>query len=411
VSVYLSNFLSDPNFSSYVVGNQDKKSTDRQGLEVRIAGLHLKSPLLLASSLGGSGRDLKKLAREGNPGALITETISWDPSFEAHPELDPGKDQERPLSATEWFTREIPVALKSGVPVIARMNFGAVSAKPWVEAARMAADSGAAAVELSLSGQVSGITLLYHPDRLGYRIVEMIKEAVTIPVFVETPYLYPLALKEIVGGLVDSGTDAVVTAGNIVGTQIDVKSVMSGKTAPPRVGAIQGHTVKPISMAMAQLVASQFTIPVIGTGSVRFGEDVIGYVMVGAAAVQLDVDSKLKNPRGFQKLDTQILNWMRAHGVKSLSDIRGNVLGLVGRENNEPYLAVVDEERCSACRDCETICASITFKSPDLPPSAIWIPEDGKVAEVIKDRCVGCGWCKIVCHRDAIVLEGFESGL
>ena len=390
----------------------NQSETDHSGpLGVQVAGLRLANPVLLASfPESEGGRTLKSLAMEGKPGAVVTEPISQDvPVYKSR-----GAERVECVetqSAKAWITGEIPVAREGGVPVIVNLNLGMVSADVWVDVAGTAEASGAAAIELGWGGQAFGVPLLVGPDRSGCLITERIKKAVSFPLFVEIPYLYPLVLKDVVAALVDSGADGIITSGHIAGTRIDIESIMRSKGDPLHVGSIGGQTVKPVSLAMTQLVAANFSIPVVGSGGIRFGEDAIEYIMAGASAVQLVVDPEIKNLRLYQNLKNRVLAWMENHDVKSLNDIRGKALKMVGRENAEPYRALVDAERCSACGDCEVICASVTYKSPDLPASAIALPKEGGAAVVIEDRCVGCGWCKVVCHRDAITLDGYSSGL
>jgi dihydroorotate dehydrogenase/NAD-dependent dihydropyrimidine dehydrogenase PreA subunit len=389
----------------------DKIEKESVPLETQLAGLRLANPLFLTCfPQSEGGRTLKALALEGKPGAVVTETISQDvPVYENN-----GSNRvetAKTLSAKEWISSEIPVAQEGDVPVIVNLNLGVVSDDVWVDVAKTAKDSGAAAIELGWGGQAFGVPLLIHPERPGCRIVERIKKSVSIPLFVEIPYLYPLALKDVVANLVDSGTDGIITSGKIAGTKVDIESIMKSKGGPTHVGYIGGQIVKPVSLAMTQLVAANFPIPVIGSGGIRFGEDAIEYIMAGASAVQVTADPEIKNLRLFQNPAKQVLAWMENHDIENLKVIRGRALKMIGQENAEPYRAQVDTERCSACGDCETICASVTYKSPDWPTSAIALPKEGGTAVVIEDRCVGCGWCKVVCHRDAISLDGYSAGL
>lgn len=70
----------------------------------------------------------------------------------------------------------------------------------------------------------------------------------------------------------------------------------------------------------------------------------------------------------------------------------------------EPYQAVVNLARCSACHMCETLCAyrAIEVKLVD--------ERTGKYAAVVNPAlCKGCGACAANCRSEAIDIKGFKT--
>jgi heterodisulfide reductase subunit A len=65
----------------------------------------------------------------------------------------------------------------------------------------------------------------------------------------------------------------------------------------------------------------------------------------------------------------------------------------------EAATAVVDEELCSGCRTCISLC----------PYSAISFPEDGKTASINDVLCKGCGVCVAACPAGAITGRHFTD--
>jgi heterodisulfide reductase subunit A len=67
----------------------------------------------------------------------------------------------------------------------------------------------------------------------------------------------------------------------------------------------------------------------------------------------------------------------------------------------EGIIAVVNEDLCSSCRICESLC----------PYNAIELKEkDGKPkAHVIEALCKGCGVCGTACPTKAITLGHFTN--
>ncbi|MDP6178463.1 MAG: tRNA-dihydrouridine synthase [Desulfatiglandales bacterium] len=335
---------------------QIEQVTTMGSLHIKIAGLDFENPLWLASGpWGGTGQKLRKVALDGRPGAVVTKSIAWEPKIQASPRAGRavydrmfyGVDKSDSFSAKEWFRQEIPVAREGGVPVITDINLGTEPLDVWEETGKMAEDSGATAIELGFGAPSHGIGFLIDPNHLGYRILECVKKVVSLPVFVKIPYLYPLThLKEFVGGLVDSGVDGIVTCGNVAATLVDIEAAKHTIGAGSRIGTTYGEIAKPVSLAAVLLIASNFSIPVIGTGGIRSGEDVIEFIMAGASATQLLMEAMLKGPLVFQKINEQILNWMENHGVSDLSEIRGNAYKTTESVDSFRTPIAVDDRPC-----------------------------------------------------------------
>ena len=62
----------------------------------------------------------------------------------------------------------------------------------------------------------------------------------------------------------------------------------------------------------------------------------------------------------------------------------------------DPFIAVVDEKRCSGCRMCEKACVA----------KAIKYDEAKRVVRVEEAACMGCGLCNSTCPSSAIALNG-----
>jgi heterodisulfide reductase subunit A len=65
----------------------------------------------------------------------------------------------------------------------------------------------------------------------------------------------------------------------------------------------------------------------------------------------------------------------------------------------EPYYAVIDEQKCSGCRVCNSLC----------PFNAISYHEDTMKSEVNPALCQGCGTCVAACPAGAIKALGFSD--
>ena len=95
-----------------------------------------------------------------------------------------------------------------------------------------------------------------------------------------------------------------------------------------------------------------------------------------------------------------------AHSPKSALESRLQAKACVARAMNilskdqiqsEAQIAYVLKERCTACGDCEKVCA---YK-------AVKISQEKKIAEVNAALCKGCGLCSATCKSTAIKVQGF----
>ena len=87
--------------------------------------------------------------------------------------------------------------------------------------------------------------------------------------------------------------------------------------------------------------------------------------------------------------------------ISSASGAASKVLSLFSRKEllHEPEIAHVDEEVCSGCGLCVSICA---YKAPELDPKK-------RVARVNEALCEGCGACASLCPSGAMQHKNFSN--
>ena len=70
-----------------------------------------------------------------------------------------------------------------------------------------------------------------------------------------------------------------------------------------------------------------------------------------------------------------------------------------GQVEMDPFVAQVDEERCTGCSTCLTVC----------PYEAISRDASRRIAMVSEALCTGCGTCAACCPGNAIQQAGFND--
>ena len=85
---------------------------------------------------------------------------------------------------------------------------------------------------------------------------------------------------------------------------------------------LSGPAVRPIALRMVWQAVGAVNIPVVGLGGIATGRDALEFIMAGATAVQVGA-ANVANPRAMETIADEMAQWMDAHGVKTLEEIRG----------------------------------------------------------------------------------------
>jgi dihydroorotate dehydrogenase (NAD+) catalytic subunit len=220
------------------------------------------------------------------------------------------------------------------IPVIA--SIAGASPEEFAEMAREFERKGASAVELNLVcpnrgrlvGRSQEETLGQYwaetPER-SYRVVKAVKDAVGIPVWAkfpfETVYRKPLVIRK----MQESGAAAaVVTTSMPKAMAIDLTTGRPRLGNPRGAGAVGGRIMKPLGINCVSELSRIVGIPVIATGGVFSGLDVIEYMMVGAHAVGVLTAFMHKIP--VREMLYEIEEFLSLYGYDNLQTLRGKTL-------------------------------------------------------------------------------------
>lgn len=303
-----------------------------------IAGIRLKNPILMASGTFGFGReygeryDLGKLGgivskgltpapRSGNRGTRIWETPAG--LLNSIGLENPGLDQ--------FLARHLDEMTQWDTAVIA--NLGGSTADDYIEGARrIEADSlirrrdgrrGIDLLELNIScPNVKAGGIQFGVDAEAARqLVRGVRRAVSLPLIVK---LSPAArdIAEMAQMCEDEGADGVSLINTIPAMAIDIKrrrAVFNNIYA-----GLSGPAVMPIALRMVHQTAKAVSIPVIGMGGIMTAEDVLAFIMAGAAAVQVGTANFLDPDAGATIVDS-LDELLVKEGIQAIDDIRGIV--------------------------------------------------------------------------------------
>jgi dihydroorotate dehydrogenase (NAD+) catalytic subunit len=290
-------------------------------------GVRFPNPLLLASGiLNETGASMARAVREG-AGGVVTKSMSLK-SRAGHPgpnvvEVEGGllNAMGLPGPGLEHFAGEVEQARKAGAVIVGSVFGG--TAEEFAEAARRMAALKVPILELNVScphAKGYGSEIGCDPDRLR-EVTAAVKAAVKVPVWVKlTPNTDNVARLAKVA--VDAGADGLVATNTL--KAIAIEPGLRRPVLGNKVGGLSGHALKPVALrAVWDCHAAGLEVPIIASGGIYNARDVLEYAMAGASLFQVGTAVMHEGWGVFRSLAKDLETWMKAEGVKSLSEVVG----------------------------------------------------------------------------------------
>jgi len=298
-------------------------------LEVNIAGLKLKNPVIAASGCFSFGReysrffDLNRLGgiavkaltrepRKGNPPPRIAETPSGilnsvglqNPGIEA------------------FIEKEIPFLRNYDTAIIANVAGDTIEDYEYMVETLSNADVDAIELNLSCPNVKEGCMAFGSTADGIFKVVSTIRGKATKPLIVKlTPNVTDIT--ETAKAAEAAGADAVSLINTLLGMAIDARTrrpILGNVT-----GGLSGPAIKPVALRMVYQVSKAVKIPVIGMGGISNGTDAVEFLLAGASAVMLGT-AGFVNPMAWIETIDGIEKYMTDCKVKSVSELVGGLI-------------------------------------------------------------------------------------
>ncbi|MBM4355751.1 MAG: dihydroorotate dehydrogenase [Deltaproteobacteria bacterium] len=120
----------------------------------------------------------------------------------------------------------------------------------------------------------------------------------------------------------DAGADAI-TAINTVGPGMIIDPELRRPVLSNRVGGLSGGAILPVAVRCVYEIASQVTIPIIGTGGVSRAEHALQLVLAGATAVGIGSGVREGGDAVFSSVCRGLSAYLDRHGLDCLETVRG----------------------------------------------------------------------------------------
>jgi dihydroorotate dehydrogenase (NAD+) catalytic subunit len=292
-------------------------------LEVDIAGLKLKNPVMPASGTFGYGEEFAPYLDLEQLGAIVTKGVSLHPKA-GNPTPRIAETPAGMLNAIglqnvgieAFATRKIEFLQAVSTPVI--VNFFGNTLEEYIEVAeRLSGIPRVDAVELNISCpnvKAGGIVFGTDPATAA-RVVGAVRQKLDVPLIVKlSPNVTDITL--MARAVEDAGADAISCINTLTGMAVDVKRrclrLANGT------GGLSGPALKPVALRMVYQVVNSVSIPVIGIGGIMCAEDALEFLLVGATAVQVGT-ANLINPGAMSEIISGIEAFLAQQGIDDIN--------------------------------------------------------------------------------------------
>jgi dihydroorotate dehydrogenase (NAD+) catalytic subunit len=307
-------------------------------MSVDLAGMRLPNPLMTASGCAANGRELHRFFDIGELGAFVTKTVLADPrSGRGTPrmaETPSGMLNSIGLQGpgiTEFARTDLVWLTSVGARVL--VSIAGNTAGEFAEVAAALAQSPAfdavVGVEVNIScPNVANRGLVFACDpRSAATVVALVRETVprTTPIFAKlSPDVTDIV--EIACACVEAGADGLTMINTLLAMVIDtdlLRPRVAGVT-----GGLSGPAIRPVAVrAIWQVRAAMNdgrmrTVPIIGVGGVRTGDDALQLVAAGASAIQVGT-ATFNDPTAPLRVNRELAAALQGKGFARFVDAVG----------------------------------------------------------------------------------------
>ena len=297
-------------------------------LSVQLGRLRLANPVMVASGTFGYAREMENLVDLGRLGAIIPKTVTQQPRIGNAPWRTVetasgmlnsiGLDNDGLAAFTE---HHLPYLSSLGPAVVV-----SIAGHDYDEFVGMVAKleqaEGVDAIELNVScPNVSGGVDFGVDPRMCEKVVAGCVKATSRPIIAKlTPNVTSVA--EIGKAAEVGGADSISLINTCLGMAVDwrARRPMLGNV----VGGLSGPAIKPIALRAVYEVAQAVNVPVIGIGGIGTIDDVMEFLVAGAAAVQLGT-ANFYDPTCSMKVLDALPDALATLGAQSVADVVGTL--------------------------------------------------------------------------------------
>ncbi len=299
---------------------------------VKVGGLELKNPVILASGTAGYGVELSPFLDLSRVGGLVVKGL-YPYERMGNP---PPRVWETPCGllntiglqgvGMKRFAQEYLPRLESYDTSIIVNACGEEDEEYLQVVDYLQEFDRVDAFELNLSCpnvREGGRCPAMWPD-WSYRIVRGARSITKKPIWAKlTPNTS--ALVEVASACKEAGADAVSLVNTYLAMAVDFRTRKSRLST--LFAGLSGPAIKPLALRAVYTVASSVDVDVVGIGGITTGEDLLEFMLVGAKAVQIG-SATLREPTAALRILEEAVSLLRQEGYNNFSEIIGRFEGV-----------------------------------------------------------------------------------
>lgn len=297
-------------------------------MEVEVAGVRFKNPLIAASGTFGYGREYEKFYSLSNLGGISVKGTTDTPRMG---NLSP-RIAETPMGMLNsvglenpgidhFIENELPWLMQKNTTIIA--NIAASTEELYAKIAQKLDKTDIHMVELNIScpNVKQGGAAFGTSAQSAFDVVSKVRKKTKKPLMVKlSPNV--ASISEIAKAVESAGADAVSLINTLLGMRIDIKT--GRPILKNNVGGLSGPAIFPVAVRMVWEARKAVKIPIVGGGGISSAKDAIEMMVAGASAFQIGT-AIFTNPYSPLEILAGIEAWMDANNIQNINEIVGTV--------------------------------------------------------------------------------------
>lgn len=299
---------------------------NKVNLAVKVAGVDFKNPLIAASGTFGFGEEYNELYDVGLLGGISSKGLTLHPK-DGNEGIRVWETASGMMNSVGLQNPGVEAFIDHGIVQMRRFgnvliaNMGGHSMEDYITGASMLSGADIDMLELNISCpnvKSGGMAFGIKAD-VAKEVVGEVRKVCAKPLIVK---LSPNAenIVDMALACEEAGADALSLVNTFQAMAIDIhkrKPVFNNVYA-----GLSGAAIKPIALRMVHSVCKKVQVPVVGIGGIYTAEDVVEFIMAGAAAVQIGTVN-FNNPVVGRDILDNLVQLCQKEGIADLNEIRG----------------------------------------------------------------------------------------
>jgi dihydroorotate dehydrogenase (NAD+) catalytic subunit len=299
-------------------------------LRIKIGSVDFKNPIFVASGTYGYGTEVSELADITVLGAIVTKSVTRYPR-EGNP---PPRIVETPsgmlnsiglanIGVEAYIKKMIPLYEELKTPII--MNIAGSTEDEYCEILELTelVSSNIVGYEINISCpnvNVGGMEFGVDCDLTEQLTTRLRKLTDRLLIMKLSPNVTDIAAIGVAAE--KGGADALSAINTLVGMSINTTNKKSN--IHYGYGGLSGPAIKPVGLACVHKIYQAVDIPLIGIGGITSADDVLEYVLAGAAAVEVGT-ANYRDPNVGNSILVELDTLFDKNDIGSVPELVGKV--------------------------------------------------------------------------------------